>query len=224
MIGRDPDGDGKGEPVAQAPKPHVRGATPIAVPQRPTSSTTSGRDCSGSGRRTRTTAWWSQRQGALRMAAVARGGPSLWLAPNLLLQKWPAPAFAVHTRVDPLGLREGEQAGLVVFGLDYATLVVERTARGLAVRQARCTGADQGGTETVEQAVPIPDGPVELRVQVAADASCRFSFTSSGARARQVGARFAARPGLWVGARVGLFAAAAGTGRGHADFEWFRVE
>jgi hypothetical protein len=39
---------------------------------------------------------------------------------------------------------------------------------------------------------------------------------------------FVARPGVWVGARIGVFVsgpgAEAGTApRGHADFEWFRV-
>ena len=56
---------------------------------------------------------------------------------------------------------------------------------------------------------------------MAADASCRFEYARGGAAA-PIGPVFKARPGLWVGARVGLFAK--GTGAGHADFEWFHVE
>ncbi len=69
--------------------------------------------------------------------------------------------------------------------------------------------------------VPLEDGPVELAVAVASDASCRFSYSRAGAT-NPIGDVFRARPGLWVGARMGLFAR--GAGAGHADFEWFRVD
>ena len=85
----------------------------------------------------------------------------------------------------------------------------------------------------------IAAGPVWLAVAMADGGLCRFAFaTEIGAdgapppgRARAIGGAFQAREGVWVGARVGLFAADAGartetataTARGgHADFEHFR--
>jgi beta-xylosidase len=226
VIGSDPDGDGKGEPVAWRAKPRVRASAPIAVP-----ATSDEFDGGGLGLQWQWPAnpqssWWSQRGGRLRLNAMPRGGPNLWMTPSLLLQKWPAPTFTARTRVDASGLRVGEQAGLVVFGLDYATLVVERTERELVLRQARSREADQGTPETAVTVPLLGPGPAELSVEVAPDASCRFLFAARGGVRQPIGEPFAARPGLWVGARVGLFAAAAGPAptQGHAEFEWFRVE
>jgi hypothetical protein len=41
-----------------------------------------------------------------------------------------------------------------------------------------------------------------------------------------IGDEFTARPGVWVGAKVGVFALSgpAATASGHADWDWFRVE
>jgi beta-xylosidase len=220
VIGSDPDGDGRGEPVATGPLPRAAGARTAPATTDEFDSTALGLQWQWPANPRRS--WWTLDAGALRLSAIAAPGPNLWMAPSLLLQKWPAPAFTVRTRMDPSALRVGEQAGLVVFGLDYATLVVERTAGGLVVRRARCAGADQGTPETEEARVPIAAGPVELAVEVGPDASCRFAYARGPAKATPIGEAFAARPGLWVGARVGLFAR--GTAGGHASFEWFRVE
>lgn len=224
VIGHDGDGDGRGEPVLRRSRPRVRGVGAAGAP-----ATSDGFDAEVIGLQWQWPAnpqasWGSTRSGRLRLHAVATGGLNLWTAPNLLLQKWPAPAFRARTRIDPSGLREDERAGLVVFGLDYATLVVERTEQGLAVRQTRSVGADRGSPETIDASVPLAAGPVELSVAVGPDASCRFAFARADGGFQAVGQPFAARPGLWVGAKVGLFAAASGVGAGHADFEWFRVE
>ena len=221
VMGDDPDGDGKGEPVAGGAKPSVRGPVERAVPA--TSDTFDGAalGLQWQWQANPDPSWALLHAGALRLRALATPGATLWTAPNLLLQKWPAPAFTARTRIDPAGLRTGEAAGLLVFGLDYATLAVERTDRGLTLRRATCAGADKGAPETVEASVPIEGGPIDLAVTIAEGAWCRFAY-SRGDAPRPIGAEFRARPGLWVGAKVGLFAR--GSGQGHADFEWFRVE
>ena len=221
VMGDDPDGDGTGEPVRGRAKPAVRGTVAPAVP-----ATSDEFDSGSLGPQWQWQAnpdpsWASLRGGALRLRAVATPGPSLWTAGSLLLQKWPAPAFTARARLDANALRVGDEAGLVVFGLDYATLAVQRTAQGLSLRRVLCAGADKGASETVEAAVAVEGGPVELTVDIAADASCRFAYAQGGKR-HPIGGAFAAKPGLWVGAKVGLFAK--GAGDGHADFEWFRVE
>jgi hypothetical protein len=41
-----------------------------------------------------------------------------------------------------------------------------------------------------------------------------------------VGQQFNARQGKWIGAKVGIFAAAKGAASemGYADYDWFRIE
>lgn len=148
------------------------------------------------------------RDGSLRLSATP---PNLWDATNLLLQKFPARAFTATTSVDPSSLKIGERAGLVVFGLDYSALTVERTRRGFLVRRVTANDADQGGTERELGVIAIENGPLVFRVNVAPHAVARFEVNG-----QPLGPAFVARPGKWVGAKVGLF--------GPAKFDWFRIE
>ena len=93
---------------------------------------------------------------------------------------------------------EGERTGLVVMGQEYSYLPVTRSA----------------------------DGIVYLRVTVTDDANCVFSLSRDGKKFETVGKGFIAKPGKWIGAKVGLFALGpmGATRRGHADYDWFRLE
>jgi unsaturated rhamnogalacturonyl hydrolase len=133
---------------------------------------------------------------------VAGAPPDLWSATNLLLQKLPAESFTATTLVDPGSMRAGEQAGLVVMGVEYATLHIEKRKTGLAITQ---------GTEEKYTAVQ----PIQLRVAITPEAIARFSYSEDGNRFLPLGKAFVARPGRWIGAKVGLF--------GPAEFDWFRV-
>ncbi|HEV7241743.1 MAG TPA: pectinesterase family protein [Thermoanaerobaculia bacterium] len=151
--------------------------------------------------------WYSLRNGKLRLSPADK---NLWNATNLLLQKFSAPAFHATTLVDASVLKEGERAGLVVMGADYSALIVERNT----IKRVTARNADQGGVETELGSVAIR-GPVQLRVTVSPEAVARFSYSTGGAF-QPLGTAFVARPGRWIGAKVGLF--------GRADFDWFRVE
>jgi unsaturated rhamnogalacturonyl hydrolase len=131
---------------------------------------------------------------------------NLWNTTNLLLHKFPAPAFTATTTVDASSPR----AGLVVFGMDYAALVVERGA----LTRVTARDADKGGAETELARVAVR-GPVQLRVTVSPHAIARFSYATGG-EFKPLGPPFVARPGKWVGAKVGLF--------GRTDTKHFRFE
>jgi len=62
--------------------------------------------------------------------------------------------------------------------------------------------------------------PIWLRVSVEPEALCKFSFSTDGKKFTVVGSPFSARPGRWIGAKVGLLCL--GT-TGHADFDWLRI-
>ncbi len=183
------------------------------------------------------------RHGNLRLSPVPA---NLWNATNLLLQKFPAPAFAATTRIEPGSLKPGQRAGLVVMGADYATLVVEKTAAGVTVKRITARDADREGKETELARAALPEkretnanlrktqhsglssedaalctrrselGTLLLRVTVTGEAVCRFSYSTGGATFLPLGPPFVASPGRWIGAKVGLF--------GAATFDWFHVE
>ncbi len=144
---------------------------------------------------------------------------NLYDAPNLLLQKFPAPAFTVTTKLDFPAASGDAGAGLIVFGYDYAWIGLKRIEGAPALVCAVRKEAAKGGPadETVV-ARPV-QSPVYLRVAVGDGARCQFSYSLDGATFIPVGGAFAATPGRWVGATVGLFA----SGSGHADFDRFQV-
>ena len=172
--------------------------------------------------------WWSIAGGALRLSSVpaAARGDTLWAAGHLLLQKLPAPAFVATTLVRPESLREGEEAGLVVMGRDYAALVVSPRGDGVRLALRVWPRPTPRGAEAEAAARAVGSGPIELRVDVAEGAICRFSARAGGGSFEPIGEAFTAREGLWIGAKVGVFARAphrAAT-TGSALVDWFRVE
>ena len=149
---------------------------------------------------------------------------NLWLAPNLLSQKFPAIQFAVTTRLDFSSLAEGEKAGIIILGLDYSYLAVERVKGGFQLAEAVCKDAPAENGELQEQTIPFHGDSLWLRVAVGLDAQCRFSYSHEGEHFTALGKPFAAREGKWIGGKAGLFCAAAkpGSAPGHADFDCFR--
>ncbi len=228
VMGADADGDGTGEPVPEFRVPDVGRAYPPAVPQTTDEFGEPGMGLQWQWNANPRPEWYSlaARAGWLRMPSQALPDTSenLWPVPGLLLQKLPAPRFTATTRVDFRPAAEGERAGLVLLGLDYAYLALRRTADGVELVQARAADAHQASAETSVR-LPAPTGPLFLRVAVGDSSVARWSFSRDGVRFQPVGEPFRAREGRWVGARVGLFAVrprAAAPG-GHADFDFFRV-
>ncbi len=223
VIGSDADGDGRGEPFAAHRKPALALAQ-VAVP--PTSDEFHGgkpglqwqwQANPGEG-------WWeiSAPGGGLRLHARPAAQPNLWTAPHLLLQKFPAEEFVVTTRLE---VGPGAQAGLIVFGSDYAWIGLESDQRGTRLVLKRCLQAMDGAPETTELSLPVPGSIAWLRVTVRAGARVRFSYSVDGGRTFvSLGSEFAALPGRWVGAKVGLFAQKLTDEPAAAIFSWFRVE
>jgi len=65
-----------------------------------------------------------------------------------------------------------------------------------------------------------------MRVHVDEKNICTFSYSFNGKNFKAIGKEFTAAPGVWIGAKVGLFNMNPNIteSKGHADFEWFRVE
>jgi beta-xylosidase len=226
-MGTDLDGDGRGEPVAEWRRPDLAAAA-AAVPATSDEfdAPRLGLQWQWQANPRETWASLAARPGSLRLAAQPAPGPNLWLAPHLLLQKWPALEFTVTAamRFEPAGPEEA--AGLVVFGHDYAWIGLQRTERGRRLAVRTCAEARNGTAEKEAAGLDLDRSEVWLRVEVAAGGRCRFAYSVDGRAFTPLGGEFLARPGHWIGAKVGLFASAPpGAARaGHADVDWFRVD
>lgn len=227
VMGVDPDGNGRGEPVARHRRP--------GLPEQPWSVPPSTDEFDGPslGRQWQ---WQSNPQpgwaevgdGRLRLPAVAwpEAARNLWDAGALLLQKVPCDRFRVRTQLGLHGGDPGERTGLVVFGMDYAWLGLVRDEEGRTnLVYSICHDARAGADEVVQWTAVAPDDRVGLELEWTPD-GCRFAVEQpDGTFVPVASPRFVPRPGRWVGAKIGLFASApaGSTPTGVAEVDWFRV-
>ena len=209
VIGADPDGDGKGEPRRSWHKPGLPTGKPAAPPTSD-SFTEQQLGLQWQWQANPEHTWWSIDSAGhtLRLASVP-GATNLWTAPNLLLQKFPAPEFTVTAALDTIPLRDRERAGLIIFGTDYAWIGVERVQGVRHIVMRTVVGASTTPAETTSASVPLLEDGITVRVAVGTSGRCVFSYSTDGRTFSTVGPPFDARPGRWVGAKVGLFASAA---------------
>jgi beta-xylosidase len=229
VIGVDADGDGKGEPVVQYRKPNIGRDYPIAIPQTSDEFKDKSLGLQWQWHANPGSDWYSlaARSGWLRLFATSRRpSENLWAAPNLLLQKVPAPEFTITTRVDASKLREGERAGLLMMGRDYSYIAVRLVSGKLQIVRMTCRDAAKLTPETEEASTPARTETLFLRVTVRNEAMSRFSFSFDGKKFQELGNEFVAREGVWIGAKVGVFATGPNdaSARGFVDFDWIRVE
>lgn len=225
VIGADRVGDGVGEPVATWRKPEVGQSYPPVEP-----ATSDEFEGDTLGRQWQWHAnprpeWISLTASPGRLRLYARhvaGGGDLWQAPNLLLQKFPAPAFSVTTRLSFSPRCQGEFAGLVVMGEAYACLGL--TLSGVRPRLALYRGAHADEPWHEAKGLELVDRAAYLRVTVDEGASCRFSYSLDGLSFTPVGHLLEARAGRWIGAKVGLCCInpSPHPSKGFADVDWLR--
>lgn len=229
VIGEDPDADGKGQPVLIHAKPKV-GRADLSVPE-----TTDEFEASRLG-----LAWqwpanprpdWASltaSPGNLRLTCSVAPA-NLYQAPNLLLQKFPAPDFEVTTELRFHPSTTDEQAGLIVFGYDYAWPGLKNRADGLKLVSVVHRDAVKNPQANETVIGDLAEGAaVILRVRVRTEGICEFAYALDGKTFFSLEGKFTALPSRWVGAKVGLFATrppreAASSAEGHVDFSWFRI-
>ncbi|MDR3366068.1 MAG: glycoside hydrolase 43 family protein [Prevotellaceae bacterium] len=211
VIGEDKDGDGCGEPVATYKKPDVGAAYPAATPAE--SDEFDGEKLGLQWQwHANPRPWWAylnrdKKQLRLFSVPLPANAVNLWGAGNLLMQKFPAPNFTATAKVKltPNKRIDGERAGLVIMGADYAAIFVEKTPDGFTLSQGDCASAEKGRAERVSGAVKLASGEVFLRVQVRENQQCTFAYSLNGKKYAPLGQKFTAQSGRWIGAKVGLF-------------------
>lgn len=233
VIGSDPDGDGKGEPVLSFRKPDVGKTYPIVSPLESDEFNADDRGLQWQWHANEKIQWSAQirNSGYLRLFAYAtpKDAVNLWPVPNLLLQKLPAPDFTATTKVKlstEWDVWQGKKAGLLMMGNDYAYLSISKDEKGYKVSQVICKDALNGATESMIEEQPIAGAEVYFRIQLSApNAMCTFSYSEDGINFNSIGIPFKAQPDKWIGAKIGLFCLSKPDARtgGYADFDWFRI-
>jgi beta-xylosidase len=215
-IGR-PDASGCGEPVlVHAMPPTDRRAAP-AIPQ-----TTDEFEAPELGLQWQWNAnhkddWYSldARPGWIRLYPRVVPDEIIEQMPHLLLQKFPARSFTVEVSLEISAIQPMEEAGLVVTGESSAMLGIVRkdAANQIVLRTA-------SGEVFAQDFAPRL---VKLRVAVNDGGLCHFSF-AQGNEWVSIPKTFAARKGIWIGARVGLYSLrrVSDGQAGHADVDYFR--
>ena len=162
---------------------------------------------------------------------------NMWLVPNMLLQKIPADSFTATTKLRLAAKAEHQRGGIIMMGLSYSALVVERVGEEFLLKQLTCLDADKGKPQQ-EQVIAtlkptdrdkIPYHPalyldIQLRMTVS-DGLVNFAYSRDGKSFRPAGTAFKMREGKWIGAKMGLVAVEDNekSDSGLLDVDWFRV-
>jgi beta-xylosidase len=232
VIGTDADGDGNGEPVLTYKKPNVGKIYPISTPPESDEFNTIhlGLQWQWQANPEGTWSFMNSAAGALRLYTmkIPDSAKNYWDVPNILLQKTPADEFMATTKMkfSTNPKLENEKAGLIIMGQSYAGLALKSNSKGLSLVYMLCKNAIKGKAETEKELTALTQTEIYLRVKVQKGAICQFSYSLDGKNFKDAGAPFQAEAGLWIGAKMGLFATRMMqiNDSGYADFDWFRVE
>jgi len=230
VIGSDPDGDGIGEPVLSNKKPNIGKTYPVVTPPESDEFNGSTLGLQWQWHANPQTTWGfpSGNLGFYRLNCIPRpeSTEGLWNIPNLLLQKLPAKEFIATTKLTFNASTDNEEIGFVLMGEDYQYVSLKKLDAKLIVRVVQCKNARTGGKEQELFSEEFSGSEIYFRIKVEKGAVGKFSFSSNGRNFKEAGAAFEAKPGRWIGAKIGFFALREGitNDAGTADIDWFRIE
>ena len=247
VIGVDPDGDGRGEPVMKYRKPNVGKTYPAANPVESDEfdSTTLGLQWQWKGNPNALWHFCEANTGTLRLfSQKTTDSPRLYDASNLLLQKFPAENFTATAKVQFFPRKRngktetGERAGIAVMGYNYAALALDSRADGIYLTEVMSTSANKSNPEKEVKAVKI-DGDKELYLRVTVKnvgpkqpkekddykGEAVFSYSFDGKKFTDFGEPLKLTSGHWIGSKVGLFCVRNwdSNDSGWLDVDWFRI-
>jgi beta-xylosidase len=230
LMGEDLDGNGIGEPVASFRKPKVSSDSEIVTPFESDEFELPELDLQWQWHGNPKLNWaFPTANGYLRMNALSLpdSAKNLWDVPQLLLQKFPAPSFAATVKFNFNPKKPGDRFGLLVMGEDYGHLAILNLGDRQELVVSGCRDASRGNAEQELARVEVPNsGSLWFRVSVEPEANYRFSYSSDGNSFKPIGESLIAKPGRWIGSKVGLFSNRQGVTNdsGYTDVDWFRVE
>jgi len=243
IMGKDTNNDGIGEPVSEWTKPNVGKSYPVTplVSSDEFNGHQFGLQWQWQANQNPAKHWgWSSANlGYMRLNCIPRDEnmKTMWMMPNLLLQKFPSPDFTATTKLTFENNVDAKECGtgLIVFGEDYSYIAIEQDAVGkLKLVQRLIKDARTSKDSEVEVAsIAIDQKLVYLRAKIEMvqrkepfDAKVTFYYSTDGKTFKAFGKSFKPVAGRWVGAKIGLFATGTKSinDSSYADYDWFRVE
>jgi beta-xylosidase len=233
VIGIDKDNDGKGEPVDSWKKPNVGGNYPISEPVTSDEFDNHQLGLQWQWNANYKDQWYSftAQKSCIRMYPDCQSTVNTKLCdlPNLLLQKFPAPRFTAETKLELHAKMDGDSAGLIILGEVYSAIMLEKGPGGFELKQIKGFNYAKQKKESVESVVcsiPLTVNTIYFKVSVGDSAICSLSYCEDGVKYVQFGEKFATTPGIWVGAKMGIFFknTVNCASQGNVDYDWFRVE
>jgi beta-xylosidase len=228
VIGIDADGDGKGEPVLIYKKPNVGKSFPIMTPVESDEFNTPELGLQWQWQANPKPYWSFLSNGKLRLFSFQMPDriKNYWDVPNLFMQKFPAEEFSAVTKISFKPQIDGERAGLIILGADYAYLSLVKKTDGNYLSFSSCNNADKGTEPVLLDGEKINAADIYFKVKVTKGGICNFSYSEDGTAYIAIGEPLIAKPGRWVGAKVGLFCTRTTktNDSGFADVDWFRIE
>jgi len=229
VIGTDKDGDGKGEPVLTFKKPNVGKTHPVSTVQDSDEFNETKFGLQWQWQANPKEGWaFPTANGSLRMFSVYQPDSiqSVWNLPNILGQKLPAEEFIARLKVDFKPKFKNEKFGLIVFGSDYAYISVEKKEDGMYIVCKENLKADKGGVEKEVTVFPVKGNIFFLEVKIEKGGVYHFGFSDSEGIFTTIVKSHIAKPGRWVGAKIGMFCSRTNitNDAGYADIDWLRIE
>lgn len=232
-IGVDSNNDGIGEPVLEWPVPEVS-----VEPEWRSVALASSDDFATAklGLQWQWQAHTSQEawsilpeQGIFRLKAqkmVPGNRANLQTIPGIPGQKLMGPKAKVRVELSLSG-KDGTMGGLCILGRSYAAICLRRSGQGLDL--VYLERGDEAGACQEERILPWPalgqKLSASLGVHIGADGVCEFLSALPGEPMQTLGLLFPARPGVWVGAKIGLLSLSTDPGSNdHVDFSAFTVD
>lgn len=232
-MGVDTNNDGIGEPVTKWVKPNIDGSWPIKIPQTTDEFNLATLGLQWQWHANPKQTWYQLKKGKLKLNMVQNltQNGNLRFVPNLLLQKFSAPTFTAITKIKFKPQQRGDKSGLVIMGQSWAYLALYQSDSDtkLGMFKGHYEQYDDA-TEMLEEipTTPLDDGSYEyyLQARVEEGGKTQFYYSLDNKKYSQIGEAFQAEKGVWIGAKVGLFALNSGVKKseGAAYFDWFLIE
>ena len=246
VIGVDPDGDGKGEPVKEYRKPNVGSsvAKNNPVENDEFDNVELGKQWQWKGNPNALWYFCDANNSQLRLFSQKTSESGrLYDASNLLLQKFPAENFTATTKVEFMPrvnngkIMPGERAGLVIAGYNLGAIQLVSREDGIYLSEVESLKSNKGGKENETASLKLDENkPIYLRVNVKMtskkptqkeDYKCEaiFSYSFDGKKFTTFGKPLQVTEGHWIGAKVGLFCLRdwESNDSGWMNVDWFKI-
>lgn len=236
LMGEDFDKNGIGEPVTVYKKPNVGKTFPIAYPQSSDEFNKEKLSYQWQWESNFKNEWYSLKasKGKLRLFSIPLlpENKNLSSVASIVAQKFPLRNFSVVTKVEFKPKSIGEKTGLIILGMNYSYIGIEKVNKGYKIIQSNCINAYSASDEKIIESIDSKTGDLFFKAEIWQEvenasipkAICKFSYSKNGTDFQTLGQEFIVKEGRWVGAKVGLFATAPSgiVNVGFSNFDWFR--